>query len=50
MPVCCNVMLSEMSNEDVIVSKPPKGQGASLVIRYKLPRPNSTNAVAKEQL
>lgn len=38
MPVCCNVMRNAMRRGDVIVSEPPKGQGATLTIRYALPR------------
>lgn len=38
MPVCCNVMEKNMKSEDEIISSPPKGQGASLEIRYKFPR------------
>lgn len=38
MPVCCSVMETEMRAGDVIESAPPKGKGASLTIRYRLPR------------
>ena len=38
MPVCCNVMRDLMGPEDSVVSEPPKGAGASLTIRYVLPR------------
>jgi hypothetical protein len=38
MPVCCAVMEAEMREGDTIVSAPPKGRGASLTIRYELPR------------
>ena len=38
MPVCCSVMYAEKCARDVILSSPPSGKGASLVIRYKLPR------------
>jgi hypothetical protein len=38
MPMCCAVMISEMSAADAILHEPPKKQGASLTIRYKLPR------------
>ena len=38
MPNCCSVMRQEMRATDSIVSKPPSGAGASLVIRYVLPR------------
>jgi hypothetical protein len=38
MPVCCEVMRNEMRQGDVILNQPPKGNGASLNIRYMLPR------------
>ena len=38
MPVCCSVMCAEKRARDVVLSSPPSGEGASLVIRYKLPR------------
>ena len=38
MPVCCDAMLRAMRKGDVIVSQPPKGKGATLTIRYALPR------------
>lgn len=38
MPVCCDAMLRAMRKGDVIVSRPPKGKGATLTIRYALPR------------
>jgi 5-methylcytosine-specific restriction protein A len=38
MPVCCDVMYEEVGTGDEIISSPPKGKGASLTIRYKLPR------------
>ena len=38
MPVCCHVMRSEMKSGDSILRAPPKGNGASLAIRYTLPR------------
>ena len=38
MPVCCQVMRSEMKSGDSILRAPPKGNGASLAIRYALPR------------
>ena len=38
MPICCNVMKKNMRYLDQILDEPPKGFGASLVIRYKLPR------------
>jgi hypothetical protein len=41
MPVCCDVMRSVMTAHDSIVEQPPKGDGASLLIHYTLPRPRS---------
>jgi len=38
MPVCCDVMYQEMRDGDRILNAPEKGKGASLTIRYKLPR------------
>ena len=38
MPACCNVMQSERKHGDAIIYEPPKGKGATLRIRYKLPR------------
>lgn len=41
MPVCCQVMRAAFAPDagDVILEEPPSGQGASLTIRYVLPRP-----------
>ena len=41
MPVCCEVMRGAFAPDagDVIVEEPPSGQGASLTVRYVLPRP-----------
>jgi hypothetical protein len=38
MPVCCEVMRSEMTIGDRIIAAPKKGNGASLTICYRLPR------------
>jgi 5-methylcytosine-specific restriction protein A len=38
MPNCCAAMRSQMKPGDTITSQPPKGKGASLRIRYGLPR------------
>jgi 5-methylcytosine-specific restriction protein A len=39
MPVCCSVMRAEYSaDSDFVLESPPKGDGASLTIRYALPR------------
>lgn len=38
MPSCCNAMYAEQRATDRIIDQPPKGKGASLTIRYKLPR------------
>lgn len=34
MPVCCEVMYKNMKGTDYVLSAPPKGNGASLNIRY----------------
>ncbi len=38
MPVCCAVMRSFMRSDDRFLYQPPKGNGASLEIEYRLPR------------
>jgi hypothetical protein len=38
MPVCCAVMHAARRPGDEILSSPPSGRGASLLIRYRLPR------------
>ena len=38
MPLCCEVMKKNMRTGDQILEQPPKGKGASLTIRYKVPR------------
>ena len=38
MPVCCQVMRSNMRSGDQILAAPPKGDGATLVVRYRMPR------------
>jgi hypothetical protein len=38
MPDCCRVMRRLMVGTDYIVEAPPKGNGATLMIRYSLPR------------
>ena len=38
MPMCCEAMYQERGAGDEIMSAPPKGHGASVTIRYKLPR------------
>ena len=38
MPVCCQVMREKMRPGDQILAAPPKGDVATLVIRYRLPR------------
>ena len=38
MPTCCNVMKKAMNSKDRILSEPPKGLGATLTIKYTLPR------------
>jgi len=38
MPMCCAVMRAAMRGSDQILHAPPSGQGATLRIRYQLPR------------
>ena len=38
MPSCCDAMQDEQRAGDTVIASPPKGRGASLTIRYKLPR------------
>jgi 5-methylcytosine-specific restriction protein A len=38
MPICCSVMKKNMLPGDEIIYMPPSGKGATLTIRYKLPR------------
>ena len=39
MPVCCDVMRRAMTPGDEVVFQPPRGNGARLTVRYRLPRP-----------
>lgn len=38
MPVCCSVMRASMAIGDIVLHEPHKGKGATLEVRYKLPR------------
>lgn len=40
MPNCCQVMRQAFISGygDIVLEEPPKGQGASLTIRYRVPR------------
>lgn len=38
MPTCCDVMRGAMVAGDTVLYAPPKGKGATLEIRYRLPR------------
>jgi len=38
MPSCCNAMREASRPGDDVLEEPPKGKGASLTIRYRLPR------------
>ena len=38
MPTCCRVMRDMMRLGDTVLEEPPKGAGANVVIRYRLPR------------
>ncbi len=41
LPICCTVMKAAMAPDygDAVLQESPSGQGASLTIRYVLPRP-----------
>jgi 5-methylcytosine-specific restriction protein A len=41
MPLCCEVMMAALNADagDKVINEPPSGAGASLTIRYVLPRP-----------
>lgn len=38
MPDCCEVMRLYIQSNDIVIFEPPEGAGASLTIRYSLPR------------
>lgn len=38
MPSCCKAMHEEFGAKDEILATPPSGHGASLTVRYRLPR------------
>lgn len=38
MPSCCDAMYAEQRTGDIVKAMPSKGKGASLTIRYNLPR------------
>ncbi len=38
MPSCCQVMEQERRGLDAVIAGPPSGKGASLTVRYRLPR------------
>jgi hypothetical protein len=38
MPSCCQAMYDEQKAGDQVIRRPPQGKGASLSIRYRLPR------------
>jgi hypothetical protein len=37
-PSCCQAMYAEKKTYDVVIVRPPEGEGATLTIRFKLPR------------
>ena len=37
LPVCCDVMHRNMHTGDEVLQSPPKKQGATLMIRYRIP-------------
>ena len=38
MPTCCQALYGEMKLGDQLITAPPKGKGATVTIRFKLPR------------
>lgn len=38
MPTCCTVMCEAMQPADQVLTTPPGGKGATLEVRYRLPR------------
>lgn len=53
MPTCCEVMIAEKNENDKILVSPPSQAGASLEIRYQLPRsqkPKTRNLWSIEEL
>ncbi|NIM98871.1 MAG: HNH endonuclease [candidate division Zixibacteria bacterium] len=38
LPTCCRVMRRNMKSGDEILHQPPGGAGATLIIRFQLPR------------
>lgn len=44
MPMCCDAMRQEMNAGDQVIAEPPSGKGASLKIRYLLPRSRTAPA------
>lgn len=38
MPVCCDAMYGAMNVGDKVIYAPSKGKGATLKVRYRLPR------------
>lgn len=38
LPICCRVVRDNRLAGDKVLSAPPRGEGATLIIRYKFPR------------
>ena len=38
MPLCCQGMKNATREGDVVLQSPPSGQGATLIVQYRLPR------------
>ena len=38
MPACCDAIYGEMGPQDTVVQKPESGKGASVTVRFVLPR------------
>jgi len=50
MPTCCGVMRRNIMEGDTILAEPRKGKGASLAIRYRLPRRDTKRDEAKQKI
>lgn len=50
MPICCEVMYAAKAPGDKVLQAPPKGKGASLVIRYELPRGQVPQVASRQAL
>ena len=47
MQSCCQAMYAEKKAGDVVIARPPEGEGAILTIRYKLPRTSESRPLKR---